>query len=192
MAETVIEDFTSLSDWTGLGGSLTASGGQGAGATAAADNISYLTGGSYGPDIFFGLTIATVPGDNEYVLLFARLNSATLSGYFVSIVKSSGTDTMYIRRITGGVPTTLNSWSQEVASGNRIGIDCTGTTISAYVDTGSGWTLVGSVTDGTYTAAGTTAVSIFNTVGRVDDLVQVTADAAVAAGGGQLTPMGIW
>ncbi len=124
------------------------------------------------------MTVATVPADGEGLFVCARItNLPAANGYFVSVVKSSGTDTMYVRRLTGGAATTLNSWAQEVAAGNRIGIDCTGSTISAYADTGSGWFLVGSVTDATYGAAGTIAVDIFNTAARIDNLVLVTADA---------------
>lgn len=177
MAETLIEDFSSVADWTSLVGTLLSSGGQGAG-SAATDNFAYLTAGSYGPDVFLGLTLAAVPADNEYVFLCARItNLPAANGYFVSVVKSSGTDTMYVRRLDGGAATTLGSWTQEIAAGNRIGIRCVGSTISAMVDTGSGWTLVGSVTDANYSAAGQVAVDIFNTAARIDDLVLITDDS---------------
>ncbi len=189
MAETVIEDFTSVADWTSFVGTLLATGGQGAG-SAATDNFAYLTSGSYGPDLQIGITVAADPGAGNGILLAARLIVPAFNGYTVSLVKAAGADTILLRRLDSGAPTSLGSWSQEVNVGERIGIGCVGTTISAYYDSGSGWTLVGSATDGTYGAAGTIGLDIVNTSARVDDLVQVTADAVVDANG-YLTPMGI-
>ena len=177
MAETIIEEFSSTTDWTNLSGSIAASSGQGAGGSAGL-NFGYITAGSWGPDVFIGMTVAAVPADNDSVFICARLsNLPAANGYMVSVVKSSGIDTMYVRRLTGGAAFTVGSWTQEIAAGNRIGIDCTGSTISAYADTGSGWFLVGSVTDGNHSGAGTIGLGIDNTVARVDDIVQVTADA---------------
>lgn len=176
MAETVIEDFASVADWTSFAGTLTASGGQGAG-TAATDNFAYLTGGSYGPDVQLGITITADPGTGNGVLIAARLAVPAFNGYMVLVVKAAGTDTIYLRRLDAGVSNPLNSWAQEVNVGERIGIGCVGTTISAYYDNGSGWTLLGSVTDATYGAAGTIGLDIFNTAARVDDLVSITVDA---------------
>lgn len=190
MAETVIEDFTSVAEWTSFAGTLTVSGGQGAG-TAATDNFAYITSGSYGPDIQLGITIAADPGTGNGVLIAARLAVPAFNAYTVSVIKAAGTDTVYLRRLDAGVSNPLNSWLQEVAVGDRIGIGCVGSTISAYYDNGSGWTLLGSVTDTTYGAAGTIGLDIVNTSARVDDLVQVTADAAVVELTGYLAPMGI-
>ena len=178
MAETTIEDFSSVADWTSLAGTLTSSSGQGAG-TAATDNLAVSNAASYGPDIFVGITVSTlVANDNEYILLGLRItNVPTTNGYYVSYVRQSGTDTMYLRRSSGGTPTTIGSWAQEVAAGNRIGISAVGSTITAYIDTGSGWTVVGSVTDANFNTAGALLLDIYNTTARVDDLVQVTADA---------------
>lgn len=172
MAETLIEDFSSVADWTSFVGTLTSSSGQGAG-TAATDNFAYLTGGSYGPDIHLGITIAADPGTGNGVLLAARLITPAFNGYTISLVKNAGTDTILLRRLDSGAPTSLGSWSQEINVGDRIGISCVGSTITAYYDNGGGWTVIGSATDATYSAAGTIGLDIVNTSARVDDLVSV-------------------
>lgn len=182
MADTLIEDFSSVGDWTSFVGTLLASGGQGAG-SAAGDNFAYRTSGSWGPDVFLAITIATVPADGAGVLLAARLVVPTFNAYTISFVKAAGVDTVYLRRLDAGVSNPLLSWSQEVAAGDRIGIRCVGMTISAYINTGGGWTLLGSVTDTNYGAAGTIGLDVVGTAARVDDLVQVdfSSNAVLAA-----------
>lgn len=175
MAETTIEDFTSVADWTSFAGTLTASGGQGAG-VGATDNFAYITSGSFGPDLRVGITLAAAPANGEGILIAARLAIPAFNAYVVSVIKAAGTDTVFLRRLDAGISNPLLSWSQEVSVGDRIAIDCTGTTIAAYYDNGAGWTLLGSVTDTNYGAAGTIGLDIVGTSARVDDLVLVTAD----------------
>lgn len=102
--------------------------------------------------------IATKPTANT-VQLWVRTADATGNtpdAYSVVLNAEGGTDIMFINRVDNGVATQLGaSFSQEVSNGDSIGIECTGTTISAYYKAAAGsWTSLGSRTDSTYSAAG--------------------------------------
>lgn len=103
------------------------------------------------------ITIATVPASNRNLTVYARLHDvgAAIDGYGLRFNKLSGTDTLQFIRIDDGVLTNLGTAiSQELTTGNKFGLEIVGDTLTAYVDTGSGWAAVGNVTDATYNVAG--------------------------------------
>jgi hypothetical protein len=63
---------------------------------------------------------------------------------------------VYIQRVDAGVVTQLGAkLYQEFAAGDKLGLQMIGSTISAYYQAaGNSWTLLGSVTDSTYSSAG--------------------------------------
>lgn len=130
-------------------------------------------------------TISAVPSANRNMTLLARLHNisgSSIDGYGLRFNKLSGTDTLQIVRVDGGVLTNLGSAiSQELVVGNKFGLEIVGGTLTAYVDTGSGWTAVGSATDSTYSVAGYLGIDIGGT-GTLDDF---GGGELVAAGGGQ-------
>jgi hypothetical protein len=117
-------------------------------------------------------TIGTAPANNRNMTLLARLHDisgSSVDGYGLRLNKVSGTDTLQIVRVDGGVLTNLGSAiSQELAAGNKFGLEIVGDTLTAYVDTGSGWTAVGSTTDATYDVAGYLGIDIGGS-GTLDD-----------------------
>ncbi len=117
-------------------------------------------------------TIGTAPANNRNMTLFARLHDisgSSVDGYGLRLNKVSGTDTLQIFRIDNGTITNLGSAiSQEMAAGNKFGLEIVGNTLTAYVDTGSGWTAVGNTTDSTYNVAGYLGIDIGGS-GTLDD-----------------------
>jgi hypothetical protein len=118
------------------------------------------------------VTVVTAPANNRNVTLLARVHDVSgtsFDGYGLRLNKVSGTDTLQIVRIDNGSLTNLGSAiSQEIASGNKIGLEIVGSTLTAYVDTGSGWTAVGNTTDSTYNVAGYLGIDIGGS-GTLDD-----------------------
>ena len=58
-------------------------------------------------------------------------------------------------RIDGGPETQIGSTLyQTLSPGDRFGARMVGDTLSIYVDTGDGWTVIGTASDSTYASAG--------------------------------------
>ena len=183
-ATTILDDFTGTDEtpittgWaaflTGDSGPLARISNQLTDAGGGTDTSSYYdaSGGVFGPDCEVYATIATASAvAADQFKLFARIVNPTLStmsGYELHVEKSAGTDIWRIRRRDSTTPTVLGAdMNQEIASGDSVGMSVVGTTISAYYKSGAGsWTLVGSRTDSTYSAAGVTGVKTTQTVTR--------------------------
>src|SRR3990167_2291114 len=128
------------------------------------DTSSWYDLSTPGPDCETYITIATasvVAGDQ--CKLFARVinpSTPTFSGYELHVQKDSGTDIWRIRRRDSVVPTQLGAdLFQEIASGDSIGLEIVAADISAYhKPAAGGWTLVGTRSDSTYSAAGVIGV----------------------------------
>ncbi|MCA9974243.1 MAG: hypothetical protein KC413_00780, partial [Anaerolineales bacterium] len=127
-------------------------------------------------------TIASDPASNRNMSLYARLvniGSGTTEGYGIQFNKVAGTDTLQIFRLDNDTKTVLGAnFSQELTAGNKFGLEIVGSTLTAYVDTGSGWTSLGSRTDSTYSSAGYLGADIGS--GTLDDF-----------GGGGLAASGV-
>lgn len=124
---------------------------------------AYWNPASFGADSEAYLTIATKPTDGAGNLrVGARMAGVgdifTFTGYFYFFEPAAGTDTIKITRIdTGGVETVLGATiSQEVAAGEKLGLEVIGTTIKVFHNSGSGWSDIssGGRTDATYGSAG--------------------------------------
>jgi hypothetical protein len=117
-------------------------------------------------------TIATLPGNNNAVRLYVRLQtpgSAAVDGYMLLYSQLSGTDQITIHRITNGTLTQVSTANREIAAGNRLLLRAKGTALEAWVRSGSAWSRVSRVTDSTYTGAGFVGLGIRGKTGRVDD-----------------------
>lgn len=142
------------------------------GATSAGGlNLSYYDTILTVADCEVYVTIASNPANNRtiYVLaLLGDISGSSFDGYGLKFNKVSGTDNLQIIRFDNGVETVLGAnFSQELVAGNKFGLEIVGSTLTAYVDTGSGWTSLGSRTDSTYTAAGYLGLGLSS--GTVDD-----------------------
>lgn len=131
-------------------------------------------------------TIGTAPANNRNMSLYARLTdigSGTTDGYGVRLNKTTGTDTLQIVRMDNGSLSVLGAdFSQELVDGDQFGLEIVGSTLTLYVNTGSGWSSLGSRTDSTYPNAGYLGADIGS--GTLDDF----GGGGLSAGGGGGSP----
>lgn len=144
------------------------------GDTQATTRDAYWTPTNFGPDCEAYVSIPTKPGNTQSVSIVARVQgeggAGTWDGYRATFTAASGTDTWLLDRITNNAAAaTIASGNREFSAGEKIGIECIGTTIAIYVFTGGSWTQLGSGTDSTYTSAGKVGMRIANSTARLDD-----------------------
>jgi hypothetical protein len=127
--------------------------------------------GTYGPDCEAYATIPTLSsGKNLYI--YARLSVLnTASAPDAYRVKYNGTDTVTIEKYShDGYPTQLGaSISVTLSAGDKLGISCVGSTITAWRYTSGAWASLGARTDSTYSSAGYIGIEITDTTYRLDD-----------------------
>ena len=184
----VLDDFnrsnsgTLGANWISVFSDLSISSNRAAGSSSS-DNDDYYNAASYGPDVEAYTTITTLPGNNNYVQLWARLDVTNTNLYLLEYEQLSGTDAVRFYRVDGGssivqIGSTIN---QNFSAGDLLGLRIVGSALTAwYKPTGGSWTLLGSVMDGTYDNAGYIGLGIYGTTGRVDDF-----------GGGNVTGMSL-
>jgi hypothetical protein len=141
--------------------------------TAAGSN-GYRNDQDYGPDCEVYCTIDLVP--STAIVLYARcvnIGAGTTDGY-ACYFNFSGTDDALICRVDNDGLVGLGSAITAPASyanGDKLGLECIGSTIAAYVFQSGSWTQLGTRSDGAYTAAGKIGVKISDAGanGRMDD-----------------------
>lgn len=134
---------------------------------------------AFGPDQEAYCTLATIPGDNQQVLLYLRLKetgATTVDGYCAHFLRSDsfGGARVYLYRVDNNVETQLgsigNDLSALISNGYKIGLRMVGSVLSAFTNRGSGWTTVGNVAnDATYAAGGLVGIAFTDAVAAVDD-----------------------
>lgn len=103
-------------------------------------------------------TIASYPDEDwRYCWLALRLQSpgtAGRDGYEVVVeTQAGGNDNVYINRLDNAVNTQLGaSLSVNLATGDSLGAEFIGSTLTVYHKTGGTWSNIGSRTDSTYGA----------------------------------------
>jgi hypothetical protein len=148
---------------------------------------------TYGPDCELFVTVVTKPtegssGQGFWVnsrLVQPSAAASTADGYDVFVSTLVGTDKVQIMRYDNAISTVLtpDTLTQEFASGESLGIEIIGTTITAYRKSGGTWSSIGSRTDGTYSAAGFLSFGWSDSgtnPGRFDDFGGGTVVAAAA------------
>lgn len=159
---------------TTTGGAALEIQGNAATGTSAGGNNTNSWATSYGPDCEVYVTISTVAAAGNVILLFARgvqtTSLSTVDGYVLRYAPAAGTDTLTIQSVTNGVQTSIGAaFSQEIANGDSIGLECVGTTLTCYYKpSGGSWGSLFSRTDSTYTAAGQVALFSTSTGVRFD------------------------
>jgi hypothetical protein len=127
---------------------------------------------TYGPDSEVWATVSTLPGTNNQIRLYARLQqpgSGTVDGYMLRTSQLSGTDELYLERLDNGTIVRLLTLNHDLAAGDVVLLRTTGTTLEAWLDHGTTWSRLGVATDPTYPASGNVGVGIRGTTGRLDD-----------------------
>jgi hypothetical protein len=128
---------------------------------------------TFGPDSEVYLTARGSSDFYVYLRMTGALGTSAQTGYRANWFG----DEVRIRRVDSGSGTVIGGPYAVTGpvTGNKFGLEAVGSTITAYVDTGSGWTAVGSVVDATYSTAGVIGVE---TDGTFDDFGGGTAEGA--------------
>ena len=142
----------------------------------AVNNESYWTPANFGPDLEAYVTISTTAATASgiAVRIQGEGGANTWDGY--GVVGASGTG-ITIQRIDNGTPTTLiNTSLVTIASGDKLGVRCEGSTIQAWKQASgsSDWNLVLTVVDATYGSAGKIGLRVTATAARLDDFYAAT------------------
>lgn len=153
-------------------------------ATPAADFEAYVT-------------ITVMPGNTRVLRLYGRVadaGTAGADGYFFQLTQNSGSnnDTSQLFRLDNGSATSIASVANfDWAIGDKFGLECIGSSIKAYRDSGSGWTQILSATDATYSAAGPCGLGTSQTTGRLNDFFMGDVPAAAASKPKTLMTLGV-
>lgn len=191
----VLEDFTGTNgslldaDWTTLSGanppriSSNQAGNNGA---SGAYVGAYWDPVTFGPDCE---AFMTIPVKNDYIGIYARLNPATDDSYQASWSGSNLT----LQLNSGGGQSELDSATVAQVNGQKLGIECIGTAIKVYTDTGGGWVERLSAVNGTISGAGNIGWDLFDgaSLTRVDDFGGGTVVSAGAAPVRVLASLGV-
>lgn len=139
--------------------------------------------GAYGADEEAYVTISVLPVTFTPLYVYVRLanpNTASLDGYAFFYADPGD---YRIFRIDNNVLTSLNTFSSTtLASGDGIGLEAIGTTITIYKRIAGVWSSVGAVTDATYAAGGAIGLAINDTTGAVVNFGGGTVVTAGAPG----------
>lgn len=119
----------------------------------------YWNPSTFGPDCEVYITIPTIytyngqDNFNLYLRLQNIISLGNYNGYSLKVLDSNGG--FSVNRVDGGISTQLGSViTQNIASGDKIGMSMIGNTLTVYHDSGSGWTVIATRTDTTYPNAG--------------------------------------
>lgn len=142
----------------------------GAGSFASA----YWSVAAFGANQEAYVTVSTKPGTGEAVEVWGRITGgggSSVSAYFVDVSIAAGADQWRIWKSVSGTQSALgaSAVSQEINAGDSIGIEISGSTITAYYKTGGTWSSVTSVSDSDVTGTGNIGMVLQGTTARLDD-----------------------
>ena len=159
----------------------------------ASDGSSYWNASVFGPDVEAYVTLGTRPDDGgPLVQVEARLDPiGAPNGYVVRFLPDAGGDIIRIRIINAGSTSALGAdIIQNIENGDSFGIQCLGSSISAYWKPAAGaWTLLGTRTDATYIQAGRIALTA-STSGTPAQLTNFGGGTVDEGGPGDDPPIG--
>lgn len=163
---------------SGFAGNIGIASNQAAGQTAG-NNLVMWNVNTDGPDCESAITINTKPANGAAVALYLRgqqiSNILTIDGYLCAMITDAGTDIFRIQRIDNAVATTLGAdITQEFTAGNSFRFSAVGSTLTVEYFNGTSWSVLGSRTDSTYTAAGNPGLLMVGTTARVDNWIAGT------------------
>jgi hypothetical protein len=138
---------------------------------------AYWSASTFGPDCECYVTLTTWTFASNDVDLVARLQggvgTSAVDGYTVKSTSVSGAsnDTIKIMRLDNASNTQLGATiTLELANGDGLGMECDGTSISAYYKpSGGSWIRADSRTDATHAGAGNLGIFTGNTGAVFDD-----------------------
>ena len=138
----------------------------------------------FGPDVEVWARLSTLPGVNNQLRLYARLQMpGNSAGYLLRTNQLSGTDEVWVERFNGNA-TRLATIPQELSAGDIVLLRAKGSTIEAWrMPSGGSWSRIGVVQDSTYPASAYVGVGLRGTTGRLDDFGARTIGAAATPPG---------
>jgi hypothetical protein len=162
-----------------------------AGGFSAIGGVSLWNNSSIGPDCEVYAAVGAVPTDGNVIDLFARLDLTALTGYSLAWTYNlAGADDIAVINLTGGP---LANQAQDLAPGDKFGMQLIGDTIYVYIDVGAGWTLLFATVDpAPALGAGYIGALFADYIGRLDDFgggdyaAPGAGAAGVASGSGAL------
>lgn len=121
---------------------------------SSADAASYLATTSGLTDCEGYITVTTAPDAGYEVAVLARAKDVGGANTFDCYQAVWVSTTVQITKVTDGVAAVLvaDHGQPALSDGYKLGIRCVGSTISAWIDTGSGFTKVLETTDTSYTS----------------------------------------
>lgn len=175
----------------------------------SAEESNYWSVETFGPDseayVTFSAAPTVVGGE---ISTYARITTpgVLVDGYRVlyTVVSGAANDTIKVQRLDDDVATTLGATytvSADAVATDKLGIECVGSSISAYFFQSGAWTNVRQVTDATYQTSGYIGLSLKTdinvqiddfsggTIGKVDSLYLdgVDDDIVFSIGNGDIT-----
>jgi|SRR6185312_5377966 len=131
---------------------------------ATDDSGCFWNNSTFGPDVEVYVTVATLPPAGASLVLTARQDTVSENGYAIFMCTSGscdfGSTGWVVVRFDAGVPTSLGTNAGSISAGDSIGMLIKGSTITAFKKTGGVWSSVFSVTDSTYSAAGSIGANL--------------------------------
>lgn len=135
---------------------------------------------TFGPDCECRMLINV---DGNYFGIFARLT--TPAGSYDAYQASWSTSNLTLQRNDNAVQTQLGSTvTLAKAAGMELGLECIGSAIKVYTESGGTWTERISQTDSTYTTAGNVGFDYFDGAStlKLDDFGGGTLDTVIPTG----------
>lgn len=140
------------------------------GYAAASFKSNYYSAASYGNDqeVFATVSTASTSGSSGICL---RITGAGTSGVTMYEARWSNTDTFVLRWDSNSGGTQLGSnLFNTLASGDKFGLEAISGTLTAYRNTGSGWSAIGARDGSTYTTGTRLGwITSSSTTTRIDD-----------------------
>lgn len=115
--------------------------------------------------------------------VYARIATPGTAGVDAYFLQYTGNGTWTLFRLTNASGSSIASGSITLAAGDKIGISCIGDQISGYVYQSGAWSLLGTATDATYSAAGYAGIGMNAGSGGavMDDFYFGTVSAATSS-----------
>lgn len=156
---------------------------------------NYWSAATFGADSEVYVTCVTKPTNGGDWALGARIvnpDTTGVDGYRLQVDSDAGTDEWKVQRVDNGVVTQLGATAtQEIASGDAVGLEVIGTTVKAYYKaSGGSLSEVASRTDATYSAAGNISLEAFDNGG--DPVFDDFGGGTVVGGGGGEATLRHW
>jgi acid phosphatase type 7 len=137
--------------------------------SAAGASSATWSAASFAADQEAYLTIPTLPAAGDFIQVAGRLNTLSTSGiscYFLRVTPSTSTWDLR-KKINGANSTSIRTFTAPLNAGDAIGLQLTGTTLTAYrKPAGGSWSAIGSTTDSAITTGGYIAFTLGDTTMR--------------------------